>query len=821
MAAVLLTKQCATAGGNMKKATPKVAQIGSVKTAEQISKLPHKKYVVLKPKHSKAYRKRHYAFLLFSVALAFLLFGILISLRIHIVEGGADSRQFIASTFSKPAAASQLITSSYGFNFSFDPRHLYASAIDGSTGKLYIGYELASERPYQTIKLSAEQVPHVAADPDSITIDYHQSDAGASKSLPELERQFVIDAQTGQKVPTSDSTVMVSYNGILFQKTTWSQTATSPIANQLTSHFISYTALVNGHPLIVRTNNQLHAVANTKGIEAIVRTINVTAPIISYRAPVPILSAQLVKSRSLLDTVLFSQASAAEGVLDTQTISALYAPSVVKIYNAYCTDISLNNKPYLSGACSAESGSGFFVSSDGYIATNGHVATENAKDLVIQDAYTSAAKGDGQPLVKLAQIAGLDLNKLQKITDDATLLDTIFNAVYNMPETSFTKTNNVQNLLVGLDSKDPDINKLLDMTNARKQYAGSSDIVQAKLVAADYRATDGIIKYRNSDVALIKLDGNNYPVTKLGDIAEVSQGSSLSILGYPAAASDNGIVASNVSEVTLTTGKVSSIKNANGDSRQLIETDTTIGHGNSGGPVLDDSGNVIGIATYTIDGGGAGNGTFNYVRDIADLKALASKNGIRLNTVSQTQLLWQQAIAAFNTSHYSKALQYFNRVRVLYPQHPTVDSFVTRSESNIQAGKDVKDFPIAILAGGVAIALVLVAVAVALIIRHHGKHQVYKMANGQIAAAPNSSNNSAIGYGNPLQPGQPISGVPTPENDQTTAQQPVSQQVDRPQVTLPFIQPSMSSQQPLAEQSHTQPLPAIQPSQPPEAPPTI
>jgi S1-C subfamily serine protease len=797
----------------MKKTTAKDAPIHPVKKAEQISRRTHKKYVVLKPKHAKAYRKRHFAFLLLSMALVFLLFGVLISLRIHIVEGGADSRQFIASTFSKPAAASQLISSSYGFNFSFDPRHLYASAIDGSTGKLYIGYELASERPYQTIKLSAAQVPRVAADPDSITIDYHQADAASGKSLSEIEQQLVVAGQTGQKAPTSDSTEMVTQNGILFKKTTWSQTGTSPLAKQLTSHFVSYTALVNGHPLLIRTNNRLNVVVNISDVEAIVRTINITAPTVSYRTPVAAVSAELAQSRSLLDTVFFSKASAAEGVLDTQTISALYAPSVVKIYNAYCTDISINDKPYLTGACSAQSGSGFFVSSNGYIATNGHVATESAKDLVIQAAYASAAKGDGGALVQLAQLAGLDLN-------------TIFNAVYNMPDSTFTKTNNVQNLLVGLDSKDPDINKLLDMTNARKQYAGTSDIVSAKLVAADYRASDGITKYRNSDVALIKVDGSDYPMAKLGDIGEVSQGSSLSILGYPAAASNNGIVANNVSEVTLTTGKVSSIKNANGDNRKLIETDTTIGHGNSGGPVLDDSGNVIGIATYTIDGGGAGNGTFNYIRDIADLKTLANKNGISLTTTSQTQLLWQQAIAAFNTSHYSKALKYFNRVQALYPQHPTVDSFVARSEANIKAGKDVKDFPIVLLAVGVGIALVLVGIAVALIIRHHGKHQVYKMANGQIAPAPtNTSGNPAAADSYAV---QPIPQAPVLENGQVPSQQlsqPVpqqAQQIVQPQVTLPLVPPSISSQQSLAEQPQLQPLPAasMRPPQPPVVPPT-
>jgi hypothetical protein len=88
--------------------------------------------------------------------------------------------------------------------------------------------------------------------------------------------------------------------------------------------------------------------------------------------------------------------------------------------------------------------------------------------------------------------------------------------------------------------------------------------------------------------------------------------------------------------VTLTKGTVSSIKNASGSSNKLIETDALIGHGNSGGPAFSESGQVVGISTYAsfaqLDA------TYNYVRDIADLKELLSTKSITIDSNQQNSI---------------------------------------------------------------------------------------------------------------------------------------------------------------------------------------
>ena len=694
-----------------------------------------KKRVAIQAKHAKAYRKRHYVLLVSALLAAFGLLALAVSLHVQSAAGTAESQDFVASRFLKPTSTQQTVTSSYGFNFQYDPRRLYVSALDGTTGKLYMGRELMTARPYQNFKFSSTLVAHTTAPPDTVSLDYYATDSMMSRSsLTSIEQNYLATASAGAAAPSVASTQVVILHGISFQKTIWTQATTGRLSAQLESHFVSYTALINARPLIIRTNNHLGSAGSSVDIDAIAASLSTAAPTLSYQAPAPAVTVKLVQNRNLLDKLLFTPASAASDAMDSQAISALYAPTVVKIYNAYCMDISIKGALFAPAACAGTSGSGFFVSSDGYIATNGHVATANPKDLVIQNAYTTAAAGNGKQLVALAEAAGLNVNTLNAITDGKQLLDTIFNAVYAMPDSDFTKSNAVQNLLVGLDSKDPDVAKLLAVTAARQRYTPTDDVKAATLAAADYRAYDGIVKYRDSDVALIKLPGDNYPVVKLGSLSEVSQGSNLNILGYPVAASNNSIVAQNISEVTLTSGKVSAIKTANGDSRQLIETTTTIGHGNSGGPVFDDAGHVVGIATYTIDGSGQGDGTFNYVRDIADLQALAAAANITFKTNSSTQLDWQKAITAFDSAHYSKSLKLFSTVRDLYPQHPTIDVFESRAQQNIAEGKDVKDMPLGWLIGGAVAALLLASVAITWIVRHHARHQIYKLVSGQVGA---------------------------------------------------------------------------------------
>lgn len=115
------------------------------------------------------------------------------------------------------------------------------------------------------------------------------------------------------------------------------------------------------------------------------------------------------------------------------------------------------------------------------------------------------------------------------------------------------------------------------MTNDGKEY-------QATILARD----------PSRDLALIKIEGENFPVLPLGDSDSVKIGQTVIAIGNSLGEFSNtvskGIISGSKRNVTAGSGL--------GESEQLnniFQTDAAINPGNSGGPLIDLDGNVIGI----------------------------------------------------------------------------------------------------------------------------------------------------------------------------------------------------------------------------------
>jgi S1-C subfamily serine protease len=114
-----------------------------------------------------------------------------------------------------------------------------------------------------------------------------------------------------------------------------------------------------------------------------------------------------------------------------------------------------------------------------------------------------------------------------------------------------------------------------------------------------------LFRDRNNDLALIKISPKKaLPFLTLGDSDRLQVGQKVLAIGQPF-----GL------DGTLTVGVVSSLRRTitEENDRQIegmIQTDAAINSGNSGGPLLDSSGNVIGINTaiYGPNGGSVGIG---------------------------------------------------------------------------------------------------------------------------------------------------------------------------------------------------------------------
>jgi len=94
-----------------------------------------------------------------------------------------------------------------------------------------------------------------------------------------------------------------------------------------------------------------------------------------------------------------------------------------------------------------------------------------------------------------------------------------------------------------------------------------------------------------SDLALVKIDAKNLPVAKLGSTKGLKPGDWAIAIGSPLGF-----------ENTVTLGIISAVNRTLSDKGDnLIQTDTAINQGNSGGPLLNIHGEVIGINQAIVD----------------------------------------------------------------------------------------------------------------------------------------------------------------------------------------------------------------------------
>ena len=117
-------------------------------------------------------------------------------------------------------------------------------------------------------------------------------------------------------------------------------------------------------------------------------------------------------------------------------------------------------------------------------------------------------------------------------------------------------------------------------------------ILQAKLVGADPM----------TDLAVLKVSGSNFPSVPFGDSTKLQPGQTVLAFGNPLGF-----------RFSVTRGIVSALNRPNPDSDprkpgQFIQTDAAINQGNSGGPLVDARGEVVGINTFLISPSGAFSG---------------------------------------------------------------------------------------------------------------------------------------------------------------------------------------------------------------------
>ena len=104
------------------------------------------------------------------------------------------------------------------------------------------------------------------------------------------------------------------------------------------------------------------------------------------------------------------------------------------------------------------------------------------------------------------------------------------------------------------------------------------------------------------DVAILKIDGKNFPFLELGDSGQIELGETVVAIGNPLGEFEDTLSAGIVSGLSRKITACSGVPFKATSLRGLIQTDAAINPGNSGGPLVNLEGKTIGINTAMVMG---------------------------------------------------------------------------------------------------------------------------------------------------------------------------------------------------------------------------
>ena len=206
------------------------------------------------------------------------------------------------------------------------------------------------------------------------------------------------------------------------------------------------------------------------------------------------------------------------------------------------------------------------------------------------------------------------------------------------------------------------------------------------------------------DLAILKIDARNLPTAALGNSDRVQLGQPVHLLGFPGVVLYHDLLDKRSAvEASVTSGTISSVKlDARG--APVIQTDAAASWGNSGGPAINEQGDVIGILTFislTSDETQAIQG-FNFLVPANMVREFARTAGAELGAPSPFNAVWHEAVEKFGREDWAGAQTKLDAAARLVPNLPDVQRLQAETELRLlQASR----WPSPWTLGGVVVAL--------------------------------------------------------------------------------------------------------------------
>ncbi len=347
----------------------------------------------------------------------------------------------------------------------------------------------------------------------------------------------------------------------------------------------------------------------------------------------------MLGAAALLLALASPPARAEDGPSANQRASIFAKGSVVRVLGFWEVTFKVGNdelKEYVGGM-----GSGFFVSADGYVVTNAHVVEdikkgeEHAKAEAFKSLAAKIQKQYAKELAQMSEQAKVDL--VRTLQEGSTI---VANAAIVLPD------------------------------GTKLPYT----------VKAYGKPGEG------SDVAIIKVDAKDAPNLVVADSDKVLIQDKVLAIGYPGAADMQGLLDDKSQlEATINEGAVSAIKRTSAG-EPIIQISASITHGNSGGPTINDHGEVIGLSTFGSRGEVQG---FNFIVASATVNKFLAE--AKVNTEpSQTSKVWKKGLDELWAGDLDEAIVDLEEVLTLFPTHSEAPRMLKQARALKKEGKGNK-----------------------------------------------------------------------------------------------------------------------------------
>lgn len=284
-------------------------------------------------------------------------------------------------------------------------------------------------------------------------------------------------------------------------------------------------------------------------------------------------------------------------------------------------------------------GSGAIITSNGYIVTNAHVVELTRKS--DQDIATEALY---QLAYEIASYFNVSL---------AAVEDYLFSTL------AYTDVQRVQKVF---------------LPNNDQPY--DSDV-------KSYGAPVG----EGKDVAVLKIDGKNLPTLPIGDSEHLQLQEDIWVIGYPAAGDSDLLSSESLLVPSITAGQISATDKKSSQGSPVIQVSAPATHGNSGGPVINKNGEIVGLLTFR---GNTVNGNevqgFNFAVPSTTVNEFVSQAGAKPG-LGQIDHLYREGLELYWGGYYKQALDRFEKVQHLYEKHSEIKKLISDSQAKMSQSK--------------------------------------------------------------------------------------------------------------------------------------